>query len=502
MHEPIGDRSHLRKLQWSVEHVIKLKWTTISYSTSLFPPCYDSTEWMCLLTGSRCLGVRQQEPCSGETAAATLDAHMLGQLRPAPKLNSVPSFSSSASTLDQLLSLSPLSTEAHSALFQRPNDYVHKTSYPPLGHNWLSATGAGVSYGTASTSSAQQQPAATQAWQTCDASFPQEMDDLLDWAASEGMQDGVPMGVSNASDQALDLHLQSSMPEVPCYSFEDLAVDIPSDASNNVPPELCDMYAALEQHCALSNCHTQTGSDVLPTLDNLAQQDMMSALTQKQTPTTSDQQMPKTLHTDIYCLDSTAQTTAPVPLQQISEADPNILRASSTASYGLQLLFAATADQTHDQVLDCLQFPEEPSWLQLDECHQQQAAHSNGLQLGCTASSTQMQEGCTASSYPLHLGYTAASAHLHEADYNSNSVSGTPLQTGCPASSSPCLQTDHNTCQQADYNSGTGSGSGDCNAGCERPGGDVALAEEAAVRKRKGGRPRVYDLDRPIPSGM
>ena len=68
------------------------------------------------------------------------------------------------------------------------------------------------------------------------------------------------------------------------------------------------------------------------------------------------------------------------------------------------------------------------------------------------------------------------------------------LQLDRSESSSLLQQADHSSdqLQQAGYSSGTGCGSGE---------GNTAADSATAARKRKGGRPRVYDLDQPIPSG-
>ena len=356
--------------------------------------------------------------------ASDQDTTGLGATAPAvAKLNSMPSFSSSASTLDQLLSCSPPSTEAQSASLRCPQVSVGGDGCMSLYTDWLSSAGTGLTSSTPSSpvqqqnvysdwlslttgltgstapsNSVPQQSSSpvTQPW-PCDPSmwshFPDEMDDLLDWAASEplpGSDSTFPSPCSSeparpehaqhalsacdtmTSDQMWATHGDISAPDtadLPCCSIDDLPsahlfdLAIAIDTEANPMPELCDMYTAHRQHgLHASQHHTQTEPlDALGSMDNLAHQDMLSACPDGSTPQClvpsteleGSVPSPNQLPTELLRsggISTSASAGESVLLPDMPDAEINALLAAPSVSCELDALLNATSASSTAQV--------------------------------------------------------------------------------------------------------------------------------------------------------
>ena len=500
------------------------------------------------------------------------------QPTPAAKLVSLPSFSSSASTLDQLLSLSPSSTEAHATTFcaswhGHGNQHQHlcadafntmghrmptalEPSRGPDQHQYLCADALNTmghrlpnalepSRGTDQlalsappefASSHQKQPCSdphsglgsTSVW----SDFPSDMEDLLDWAAAgidlgpptslpanthlhpsgssingEGLQCVMP---TTSSDQISTSQYATTMDEVPGLACSDGwasngLVDVQTHADMDTLPALHDMYAALEQP-SLHSCQAHDETASLHIMHGVAQQDTLSALSsdcaaQLPSPLACEQisacqnQVAEAqpsgllLQTCVHKMSHAGPTAASMLFSDMPETEvgaaenkaaplfsdmPGVevdaLLAASSMSCELNALLASTSA--------CSTAQSDPSWLQLDPCS---AAHSSTEE----HSMAQIE-----ASWLQHKEITQPSTTQHGIAHHSTAQL-LKAQNGAAR-----LKLDRTAFsaqeRQAGYSSGSGCSGGD---------GSAAVDQEAAARKRRGGRPRVYDLDQPIISG-
>lgn len=313
--------------------------------------------------------------------------------RPATQLQSI------AATHDQLLSASPCTEPQapHSATPQTPSHCLCGNYTSQWGPNRDDTLDTGLPC-TIADSNPLQQHASSSAWlgdlcvgsSAVGPSGTDEIDELLNWAASEEMQSS--LSAANL-EQPLGFFPQSSTPDLPCYNFEDLAMDLQTD-STDTASNLCEMYATLEQHSLQRDCHAQSQVNAFCNLDNLARQDMLSAPLHSQALGTVEPVAAAGLHTDHHhaSLDSSLLTP-----MHASHGDVDALAATASASYELNPLCSAT-----------------------------NAAGPN--QVGCIASSRQLQ----------HEGYCSGSgsgngdSNDHSRTGNSNSAAARKRKGGRP----------------------------------------------------------------------